>query len=629
MTSKKGRANRQAIGAAFSAALSFGYGAYRANASECVATVSEDGTSIICSGDGTEVLEADLSFDDVFRAEIQTGFELNGSIVIDATEANYVEYTGVRALTVDHGGIVRSDAASGSVVTLGGSEIVRIEVTGEVSGGNILLQANTDYLGYVTISEGAILNSFGAESTGVYDGNRSGNYAIFAPDGNSEILIEDSSNLAGGILSSRLITVNDDALNNVVLVGGRGGAGLGISSESLTLTDSEVNGNFYLSGGDGALLTISDTSRIRLAENRDINPDPAVEEFLVAEFDDTVSAFLDVQLDGEFLGDLNLSTLEADTISVTGELTGSGEITVYAHSLPAASGEIVIASATDGVSGDFTLNVIGGDGAEFTLLNSGDELILNVQTAVANQSQLNAGQFLNFLDDNAGDGDADTIAAAINGAADQQAAALAFTGTGHAATVETASNAGLGFGRGLFSCAVGEGTYAAIDEGRCGSTRIEGQFFERDEVVGAAGASQTLFGFTAGYQAPLDDHLRLGFGGGVDRLTGSSTDNSDSDGVGMRLGAALKYVDGPMMFGGSLSFGAMDVDTTRDTGVGVANGSFKTVGVAAIARAAALVTFGDNLYLKPQIEGGLSHVYRSGFDENGAGGGEPSGRIGQ
>lgn len=465
------------------------------------------------------------------------------------------------------------------------------------------------YISEVRITETAVLNNFAQATSDAYTPT-----FIDIRGDDVNLTIEDGAQIGGLIRANgnyANITIEaDELVDTTIQVSGINRTF--VAANSHTLINSELDGFDFvsISGLDGRL-TVDGDSALRLGENAANDSNPV--------FADNLYISTDVQLDGAVFLELNLENLSADDITVTGELSGDGVVTVYGHNTIGSQGDVVLATAYEGITGAFDLNVIdGGEGVDFALRAEDDDLVLNV--SVSQQSVLNQDQLQTLLDDNSGVGDADAITTILDNAADRQAAALAFTGTGHAATVEVAGASGLNFGRGLFSCAVGEGQFAPIDEGRCGWTRIEGGHFSRDEEVGAAGASQTVFGMTAGYQTPLDDHLRLGFGFGVDRLTSSTTDGGDADGVGFRLGTALKYVDAPLLFGGSLSVGAMDVDTTRDTGLGVATGSFTAVNVAAVARAAALVTISDGMFLKPQIEGGVNHVYRSGFDEAGAGG---------
>ncbi len=179
---------------------------------------------------------------------------------------------------------------------------------------------------------------------------------------------------------------------------------------------------------------------------------------------------------------------------------------------------------------------------------------------------------------------------------------------------------GLGFGSGLFSCAVGEGPNAAIDEGQCGWTRIGGSYTDRDGRVGNPGGDENLFSVAAGGQFIVDDHIRLGAGIGFTTIDSTGDLGLQFDGNRVHAGVSAKYVDGPMMVGISAAAGVTFSDTERTLVTGaVANGDFEIYDFSLLARAAYLFDVGDGLYVKPQIQGGVTHVSRDGFTETGAG----------
>ncbi|MEL7466036.1 MAG: autotransporter outer membrane beta-barrel domain-containing protein [Pseudomonadota bacterium] len=197
---------------------------------------------------------------------------------------------------------------------------------------------------------------------------------------------------------------------------------------------------------------------------------------------------------------------------------------------------------------------------------------------------------------------------------------IALGGADFAATISSAQAMGLSFGQGLFSCAVGEGTFAPIDEGQCGYTRIGGTYTDVDANPGEPGFDATTFDLTFGGQIELDENLRLGGSVGYNRIDGDGAAGLDFSADRIAAGASVKYVEGPFMAGLSLSGGYTFADTDRTVaGFGVADAEFDGFDVSAIARAAYLFDAGDGLYVKPQIEAGVTHVDRDGFTETGAG----------
>ncbi|MEL6794697.1 MAG: autotransporter outer membrane beta-barrel domain-containing protein, partial [Pseudomonadota bacterium] len=94
----------------------------------------------------------------------------------------------------------------------------------------------------------------------------------------------------------------------------------------------------------------------------------------------------------------------------------------------------------------------------------------------------------------------------------------------------------------------------------------------------------------------------------------------DFDGDRIAAGVSLKYIDGPLVAGVSVSGGYTFADTSRAVaGVGVADAEFDGYDFSAIARAAYLMDAGGGVYVKPQLEAGVTHVSRESFRETGAG----------
>ena len=178
---------------------------------------------------------------------------------------------------------------------------------------------------------------------------------------------------------------------------------------------------------------------------------------------------------------------------------------------------------------------------------------------------------------------------------------------------------GVGFGAGLFSCAVGEGQFAAIDEGQCGWTRIGATNFDRDGSPGNPGVNENVFSISAGGQIEYDENIRLGAGIGYETIDSDGDAGLSFDGDRIHAGVSAKYVDGPFVAGVSIGGGVTFGDTERPVGGATAEGDFEIFDFSAIARAAYLVDAGDGVYVKPQIQGGLTYVDRDGFTETGGG----------
>ena len=125
---------------------------------------------------------------------------------------------------------------------------------------------------------------------------------------------------------------------------------------------------------------------------------------------------------------------------------------------------------------------------------------------------------------------------------------------------------------------------------------------------------------TFGGQIELDENLRLGGSIGYSRIDADGDAGLDFGGDRIAAGVSFKYVEGPFVAGVSLSGGYTFADTERSVGAfGAADAEFDTFDFSAIARAAYLLDAGGGVYVKPQIEAGLTHVDREGFTETGAG----------
>ena len=230
------------------------------------------------------------------------------------------------------------------------------------------------------------------------------------------------------------------------------------------------------------------------------------------------------------------------------------------------------------------------------------------------------GEYLNQVLNDPALADVRELALAATSIEELEALYQRLNGTDFHAPLFSSFQGGTGFGAGLFSCAVGEGQFAAIDEGQCGWTRISGLTFDRDSSPGNPGVDETIFGVSVGGQLMVDENIRVGGGLGFETVDSDGDGGLDFDGDRIHAGVSAKYVDGNFMAGVSIGGGVTFGDTERAVGGGnVAEASFDTYDFSVLARAAYLAELGDGVYVKPQIQGGVTYVDRQGFTETGGG----------
>lgn len=314
-----------------------------------------------------------------------------------------------------------------------------------------------------------------------------------------------------------------------------------------------------------------------------------------------------------------------DTIQNTGGSADvSGDVNVNLTTAPNGDSEHVLVSADGGVTDSgAALNLEDTQVTTFALRNDANDLVLVIDSEFAPQGLLDDGSafgaYLNANPNDPGLVDIFALAQQAGNVDDLQALYQTLNGMDFSQGINTNLLSGLGFGAGLFSCAVGEGAFAAIDEGQCGWTRIGGSYFDRDADGANPGVDETVFSVSGGGQFIYDENIRLGGGVGIDIFDSDGTGGTEIDGTRVHAGVSAKYVEGNMMAGVSISAGYADADSERATPFGTAEGDFDTFDFSVLARAAYLIEAGDGLYVKPQIQGGLTYVDRDGFTETGAG----------
>ncbi len=314
----------------------------------------------------------------------------------------------------------------------------------------------------------------------------------------------------------------------------------------------------------------------------------------------------------------------SDRVVVDGTANVRGALDVDLVSTTVGESEHIVLSAAGGATdAGLVLNTQDSIVSSFALRNDANDIVLVISTDFAPEGlQPDGSVFGAYLNDNADDPALQAIfdLAGQAGSVEELTALFSSLNGIDLSQFVTSANIGGGtFGSGLFSCAVGEGAFAAIDEGQCGWTRITGSYFDRDATATNPGVEETAFSVSAGGQFIYDEHIRLGAGVGIDIIDTDGSFGLSADATRVHAGVSAKYVDGPMMAGVSVSGGVSFNDSDRTTALGTASASFETFDFSVIARAAYLADLGNGVYVKPQIQGGVTYVDRGGFTETGAG----------
>ena len=497
--------------------------------------------------------------------------------------------------------------------------------TGDITGGSIGVSAYAGYGDVVTNDGGVITGSLAAVSTGGGDDivNAIGN-AVFngVVDGGEGSLVPFGPQQAIGDDPNDLDILNLDAFSGpsftplnfeeVNIVNGSsltldgattfGGGALLIDATSVVNSFGTTNGLQFAS--------IDNRGRLNLQDGN------------AGDVLNTTGAFTST---GEIAVDVNPQGGTQDAISNTGGAANvGGAVNVNLTTAPAGDSEHVIVSADGGVTDDgASLNLTDTQVTTFALRNDPNDLVLVISSDFAPQGLLDDGsEFGAYLNANQNDPallDVFTLAQGAQNIQELQALYGTLNGIDFSQSINGGLQGGMAFGSGLFSCAVGEGQFAAIDEGQCGWTRIGGSYFDRDVDGTNPGVEETVFSVSTGGQAIYDENIRLGGGIGIDLIDSEGSNGLDADATRIHAGVSVKYVEGQMMAGVSLSAGYAFNDSERSTPLGVAEADFDTFDFSAIARAAYLADVGDGLYVKPQVQAGVHYVDRDGFTETGAG----------
>lgn len=195
------------------------------------------------------------------------------------------------------------------------------------------------------------------------------------------------------------------------------------------------------------------------------------------------------------------------------------------------------------------------------------------------------------------------------------------TPAGDGAGFSSAMGTGQTFAGQLLSCRVaGEGdAHAVIREGQCVWARGTGRRLDNDGGESGVGFKEDAAFFSGGMQFDIGGNWRVGGGLGYESIGLSTDSRASSEGERAHVGGVIKYNPGPWLFAASVTGGYGWFDNKRVVSFGnfasVATSDYNDKFVTGQLTAAHQLNLGRDLYLKPQIMAGLTHLNRDGYTE--------------
>ncbi len=352
---------------------------------------------------------------------------------------------------------------------------------------------------------------------------------------------------------------------------------------------------------------------------------------------------------GVFLVDADWVNNTADRIDVTGFVEIGGTVVVNPISFPDSNNSAnkgltkqwTILTATTGVQNngmtatdtaavDYTLLYPNANTVDlqakinFLGIGGGSGGGSGVGTGGLNSNQAGIGTTLNkvvggggsfgFVPDILGLGTQGELKDALN----------QLTPAGDGAGFSSAMGTGQTFAGQLLSCRVaGEGdANAVIREGQCVWARGTGRRLDNDGGESGVGFKEDAAFFSGGMQFDIGGNWRVGGGLGYEALGLSTDSRAESEGERAHIGGVIKYNPGPWLFAASVTGGYGWFDNKRAVAFGnfasVATSDYNDKFVTGQLTAAHQLNLGRDLYLKPQIMAGITHLNRDGYEETAA-----------
>jgi len=532
-----------------------------------------------------------------------------------------VQYDGTLTTTGAnaHGIFAQSAAGTGSAAPV----MVDVSGTVQVSGSNAhgVFATATGGAGNssitVTIDEGASVAATGDDGYAVYllggTGKEVENHGTLGRSDNiAEGLMLRAGNATGGGAGGNTTIDNFGTANGQIAIHVDNGffnnqeGGLFNSGSSLDLGDDGVlsNSGRLAPGGFGAILTT-----------------------------DMVKGRLTQASTGSYAVDIDTAADLADLLEVAGSASLEGQVLVNVIDVGDPTGSFIILGAAGGVASSThsDLTVVSTATAAYSLSypNSSDivldysiDFTNDAVVGAANDNQRSVTQHiqdifeLRALDD--------ILKGLVNivDLDDYLDALDSLTPQILSDNQRMALLSNLQFSDAMLSCAAQTGTYRFVSEEQCGWIRFGGTKFQRDSTSHNRAFDQTAWQVAGGGQLALGDDWWLGGALGVDFQHLEVEDNlAESDGVLFQAGMVAKKSFGNTMLAASFSGGYGSYDITRHLFSGHDPESTENLWlIAGQLSAAHSFTIGEDFYIKPRVDFGVTHVVMNGLSESGAGG---------
>ncbi|AJD49503.1 Outer membrane autotransporter barrel [Isoalcanivorax pacificus W11-5] len=326
---------------------------------------------------------------------------------------------------------------------------------------------------------------------------------------------------------------------------------------------------------------------------------------------------------------------EADRLNATGDIVLAGDVDLHVHNVsqlkPGQYSVTLAESQTSLANAGLTLLHPESAVIQFDYRLVGDTALqldygidFQVDGLTGNQQAL--GGHINAIQTAGG---SDTLAPFVTSlfylpdAESYQQAVRQMLPSAYQANEATTLFAGMNFARKMLSCRSSDGAYRYVAEQECAWMSLQRETSRRDETDDLPESRQDTTAFAYGIQAALDRQERFfaGFGVGFDKVQGNAGDSMKSDGTRFHLGAVLKARWGNSVLSSSFSGALANMDVVRTVSmpgqpVQHLEATQRLRYLAVNGMASHAFEFG-NLYLKPMLGLGMTHMMYSGYTEQG------------
>jgi hypothetical protein len=335
--------------------------------------------------------------------------------------------------------------------------------------------------------------------------------------------------------------------------------------------------------------------------------------------------------DGIFAVDVDAGAVNADRLDVTGTATLAGSVALNVSNLGNSQGAVTILSATGGAT-DNGLTATGGPlafnatlsypNANDVLLTYGVDFTPASLAAGLTPNQAAVGEGLNSLFAAGGGGLVATALLGITDPAAYQAVLDQLQGAAFLDPIGRLFGSNHFFVQNLLSCPSRlDGAEAQVVGDECIWGRVEGHAVETDASTTRAGGRETVWGFSGGFEAPIDENARAGISFALETSDAETNNGTFTDGTRVTVGAKVEKTFGALEASLGVFGGFAFYDTTRLiglAGVGPALSDQEVGSLSSVTRLSYSHELGG-LRIVPMIDLAATYVSFGGFSETGAG----------